>query len=168
MTTTSVLTAKFVEALDVKTEQPKDAYINDIFESLGQLLYVVKYDEVNKTHNLIRIMQDDATYSAKYGPSFLRPTRLKVFDATIDTTSAFMIKTCNTVQHTKQQHKFSCQVFPEEIHLRLYTSQHLQGREKQECQSEKNSGSILLFFCTCPRTSKLGVSVRAGTCTRGI
>ena len=53
MTTPSQLTAKFVKAFDVKTEEPTDAYINDIFESLGQLLYFVEYDEVNTTHNLI-------------------------------------------------------------------------------------------------------------------
>ena len=76
----------------MKTEQPTDAYINDIFESLGQLLYVVEYDEVNATHNLIGIIQDNAAYTAKYGASFVRPTRPKVFDATIDTTSAITIK----------------------------------------------------------------------------
>ena len=96
MTTPSELTAKFVEAFeafDVKTEQPTDAYINSIFESLGQLLYVVEYDEAETTHNLIGIIEDNATYSAKYGASFVRPTRPKIFDATIDTPSAVTIKT---------------------------------------------------------------------------
>ena len=96
MTTPSELTAKFVEAFeafDVKTEQSTDAYINSIFELLGQLLYVVEYDKAETTHNLIGIIQDDATYSAKYGSSFVRPKRLKIFDATIDTTSAVTIKT---------------------------------------------------------------------------
>ena len=93
MTTPSELTAKFIEAFDVKTEQPTDAYINDIFEALGQLLYVVEYDEVNTTHNIIGIIQDEAAYTAKYGASFVRPTRPKVFDASIDTSSAVTIKT---------------------------------------------------------------------------
>ena len=96
MTTPSELTAKFVEAFeafDVKTEQPTDAYINSIFESLGHLLYVVEYDEAETTHNLIGIIEDNATYSAKYGASFVRPKRPKIFDATIDTTSAVAIKT---------------------------------------------------------------------------
>ena len=63
MTRPSELTAKFVETFetfDVKTEQPMDAYINSIFELLGQLLYVVEYDEAETAHNLIGIIQDDA------------------------------------------------------------------------------------------------------------
>ena len=58
--------------------QPTDSGINQVFETLSQILYPIDYDETNAVHNLVRIIQDDKTYKTKHGLSFRRLKRLKI------------------------------------------------------------------------------------------
>ena len=58
MTTPSELMEKFVEAFEafeVLNELSTDTYVNSIFKVLSRILYFVKYDEADTTHNLIGI-----------------------------------------------------------------------------------------------------------------
>ena len=96
MTRPSELTAKFAEAFeafDVLDEQPTDVYVSSIFEVLSSLLYVVEYDEVEATHNLIGLIQDDEPYKQKCDKSFACPARPKISDDTLDESLAVSIKT---------------------------------------------------------------------------
>ena len=75
------ITANIMEvsnAFIVIEGQPTDSGINQVFETLSQILYPIEYDETNAVHNLVRIIQDDKTYKTKNGLSFRRLKRLKI------------------------------------------------------------------------------------------
>ncbi len=50
---------------------------------LFPLLLDIPYNKEEGTNNLIRIIDDDADYAAKYDASFVCPTCLAAYDSTI-------------------------------------------------------------------------------------
>ena len=78
----------FSEALDLFEPvlgHPTDANIQRICESITPILLFIPYDDNGGKDNLVGLIMADAKYTDLYGQSFVRPKRLAVYDASINT-----------------------------------------------------------------------------------
>ena len=87
---TDVVTAVAVVLMNfpVNHDCPDDAYVQKAFHIIMTILYSLKYDTVNRVHNLMRIIEDAPAYTMKYGEAFPISKPPKVFDDSINTKEA--------------------------------------------------------------------------------
>ena len=71
------------KTFEVEDGQPTESYITRLQETMGGILFTVRYDAEKAEHNLIGIVIDDPDYVERYGKSFQRPKRPKAYDETI-------------------------------------------------------------------------------------
>ena len=71
------------EIFEVEDGQPTESYITRLQETMGGILFTVRYDTEKAKHNLIGLVIDDPDYVERYGKSFERPTRPAAYDETI-------------------------------------------------------------------------------------
>ena len=69
-----------------------ESYITELQETLGGILYVVRYDAEKAEHNLIGLVIDDPDYVERYSKSFQRPKRPKAYDEDIADGEKVIIK----------------------------------------------------------------------------
>ena len=81
------------EMFEVKEGQPTEAYVTKIEETIGGILFSVRYDAAEAKHNLIGLVIDDAEYVDRYGGSFVRPVRPKAYDERIKDSDKVTIST---------------------------------------------------------------------------
>ena len=79
MTTPEDVRAQFdaaCETFEVGEGQPTESYITRLQETIGGILFTVKYDTEKVEHNLIGSVMDDKDYVDRYGKSFsIRPAQ---------------------------------------------------------------------------------------------
>lgn len=83
MTSVDECRARFDAAratFEVQEGQPTETYITMIVETIGAVLYTIRYDVEKGKDNLIAIIIEDPEYVKKFGRSFRRPTRPAVYD----------------------------------------------------------------------------------------
>ena len=68
------------EVFEVQEGQPIENYITMVVEVIGGVLYPLRYDTEEGKDNIIGIILPDPKYVEKFGRSFRRPTRLRVYD----------------------------------------------------------------------------------------
>ena len=81
------------ETFEVKEGQPTEAYVTKIQETIGGILFAVRYDAADAKHNLIGLVIDDEEYKDRCGGSFVRPVRPKAYDDTIRDSDKVTIST---------------------------------------------------------------------------
>ena len=70
MTSSTDIIAKFKAAFEVfntTDERPTDLYVTQIYDNIANIFYPICYDSVGETHNLMRLINEDAAYAAEYG-----------------------------------------------------------------------------------------------------
>lgn len=95
-TTTAALLAKAADEFTSIVGQPTDDDIFNITKVLYPILHNAKYDEVVvvgvNTHNLIGLLQLDATYTAARGEAFPRPPNPGPYDLTIPDNATSVVR----------------------------------------------------------------------------
>ena len=89
MTSSTDIIAKFeaaFEAFKTTDERPTNIYVTHIHDAIAKIFYPIRYDIVGVTHNLMRLIDEDAAYATEYGESFPRPERPGIYATDIDTT----------------------------------------------------------------------------------
>ena len=89
MTSLTDIIAKFkaaFEAFETTDERLTDMYVTQIYYSIANIFYPIRYDSVGLTQNLMGMINEDAAYVTEYGESFPRPERPGIYATDIDTT----------------------------------------------------------------------------------
>ena len=87
MTTVDDIRARFDAARDtfeIEEGQPNEAYVTKIEETIGGILFGIRYDAETARHNLIGLVMPEAEYAERFAGPFVRPARPKAYDDGID------------------------------------------------------------------------------------
>ena len=60
--------------------------MTQIYDAIAKILYLIRYDSVGATHNLMGLIEEDTAYTTEYGESFPRPECPGIYATDIDTT----------------------------------------------------------------------------------
>jgi regulator of replication initiation timing len=96
------IVTKFAEALEqfeAIVGQPTDSDLTRAREVLIQILIIIPFDEANAVHNLVGLIEDDANYKASYGASFVRPTKLPIYDKSIADDAKAVVRARMEAEH---------------------------------------------------------------------
>ena len=66
MTSSIDIIAKFeaaFEAFETTDERPNDIYVTQIYDDIVKIFYPICYNSVGATHNLMGLINEDATYA---------------------------------------------------------------------------------------------------------
>ena len=74
------------EAFKTTDKRPTDLYVTQIYDATSKIFYLIRYDSVGSTHNLMGLIDEDTAYATEYGKSFPRPLRPGIYASDIDTT----------------------------------------------------------------------------------
>ena len=74
------------EAFKTTIERQTDIYVTQIYDAIAKIFYPIRYDSVGARHNLMGMMDKDATYATEYGELFPRPSRPGIYASDINTT----------------------------------------------------------------------------------
>ena len=88
MTSSTDIIAKFeaaFKAFETTNERPTDLYMTQIYDAIAKILYLIRYDSVGATHNLMGLIYEEAAYATEYGKSFPRPERPGIYATDINT-----------------------------------------------------------------------------------
>ena len=89
---------KFAHSLDnfePIVGQPSDSDLTRLREAVVPLLLQIPYNKTGAVHNLIGLIWPEASYVARYGKAFHKPTRVGAYDKTIndDATAVVRVRT---------------------------------------------------------------------------
>ena len=82
MTSLTDSIAKFeaaFEAIETTNERPTDLYVTQIYDAIAKIFYPICYNSVGATHNLMGLVDKDATYTTEYGKLFPQTLRLGIY-----------------------------------------------------------------------------------------
>ena len=68
------------DSFEIEDGQPTEAYITRLEETIGGILFSIRYDAENAKDNLIGLVLPDADYLLRFGQAFVRPTRPTIYD----------------------------------------------------------------------------------------
>ena len=89
MTSSTDIIAKFeaaFEASETTNERLTDLCVTQIYDAIAKNFYPTRYDIVGAKHNLMGLINEDATYATEYSESFPRPERPGIYASYINTT----------------------------------------------------------------------------------
>ena len=88
----------------IKDQQPSDQYITSILKVLVPILYALRWDAENRTHNLVGLLLAEAPYVKKYKAAFSRPTtRPGIYIAALNKTDKDIVHTKGKTTHKAKQ-----------------------------------------------------------------
>ncbi len=109
MSSSKEIAAIFAMAMtnfDAIIGQPTDDDIFRIREVLMPLLHDINCDMAKvastATHNLVGIIQQDTSYTARWGASFPRPVRIAVYDTTIKDDATPVVRSRMEANHPQK------------------------------------------------------------------
>ena len=74
------------EAFQTTDEHPTNLCVTHIYDAISKIFYPIRYDSVGATHNLMGLIDEDASYATEYGELFPRSLRPGIYASDIDTT----------------------------------------------------------------------------------
>ena len=89
MTSSTNIIAEFeaaFEAFETTDKCPTYLYVTQIYDAIAKIVYPIRHDSVEETHNLMGLIDEDSAYATEYGESFPRPERLGIYATDINTT----------------------------------------------------------------------------------
>ena len=88
MSSTDIITifeAAF-EAFETTDKRPTNLYVTQIYDAIAKIFFLICYDRVGATHNLVGLIKEYTAYATEYGESFPQPERPGIYATDIDTT----------------------------------------------------------------------------------
>ena len=83
--------------------QLSDSNLTRLREAVAPFLLQIPYDETGAVHNLIGLIHLEATYAARYGEAFPKPTRFGAYDKNSDKDTTAVVRACSEAAH-KSKH----------------------------------------------------------------
>ena len=87
MTSSTDIITKFEAAFksfETTGKRPTGLYVTQIYDAIVKIFYPIRYNSVGATHNLMGMIDKDATYATEYGESFPQPSRPVIYTSDID------------------------------------------------------------------------------------